>query len=66
MRVLFLAGLAGLADAELQYGLVFDAGSSGTRVHVYTWQSGGEHGPFDLVSDDLLKIKPGACTGGPC
>lgn len=49
------------ADPQLNYGLVFDAGSSGTRIHVYTWRTGGG-GPkdaFDLVSDDILKIKPG-------
>jgi len=49
------------AEPTLHYGLVFDAGSSGTRIHVYTWRTGGG-GPkdaFDLVSDDILKIKPG-------
>jgi len=55
-----LAALA-VAAATKHYGIVFDAGSSGTRIHVYTWQTGGG-GPkdaFDLLSDDLLKIKPG-------
>eukprot|EP00900_Chrysochromulina_parva_P000045 jgi/Chrpa1/10040/Chrysochromulina_OHIO_Genome00017798-RA len=50
-----------LAAETKRYGIVFDAGSSGTRIHTYTWKTGGG-GPkneFDLVSDDLLKIKPG-------
>ena len=53
-------GLAALGTAT-NYGIIFDAGSSGSRIHVYTWKTGGG-GPkneFDLVSDDLLKIKPG-------
>ena len=35
--------------------------SSGTRIHVYTWKTGGggAKDSFDLVSDELLKIKPG-------
>ena len=46
---------------EKHYGIVFDAGSSGTRIHVYTWKTGGggAKDSFDLVSDELLKIKPG-------
>ena len=60
-RLLLLLGWLGACAAAKRYGIVFDAGSSGTRIHVYTWQEGGG-GPkdaFDLVSDDLLKIKPG-------
>ena len=56
------AALASAAPVgKSHYGIVFDAGSSGTRIHVYTWRTGGG-GPkdaFDLVSDELLKIKPG-------
>ena len=61
--VLFSTALSsvGAAAARLNYGLVFDAGSSGTRIHVYTWRTGGggSKDAFDLVSDDILKIKPG-------
>jgi len=60
-------GVAGIlfgfarAAVETHYGIVFDAGSSGSRIHVYSWKTGGG-GPkdqFDLIEDDLLKIKPG-------
>lgn len=54
-----LAFLAPLST--IRHGIVFDAGSSGTRIHVYKWHTGGG-GPkdqFDLIEDDLLKIKPG-------
>ena len=50
-----------LGIESTRYGIVFDAGSSGTRIHVYKWKTGGggAKDAFDLVSDDLLKIKPG-------
>ena len=57
-----LSSLLGLATSvSTRHGIVFDAGSSGTRIHVYTWKvgGGGAKDAFDLVSDDLLKIKPG-------
>ena len=56
---LWLAPLLTLCDTR--HGIVFDAGSSGSRIHVYTWKTGGG-GPkdqFDLVEDNILKIKPG-------
>jgi len=60
--VFAFAALASAAPVgKSHYGIVFDAGSSGTRIHVYTWRTGGggSKDAFDLVSDELLKIKPG-------
>ena len=61
-RIMFAAvALFPLAAADVHHGIVFDAGSSGSRIHVYKWKTGGG-GPkdqFDLVEDDILKIKPG-------
>lgn len=57
--MLLLSALLTLSDTR--HGIVFDAGSSGSRIHVYTWKTGGG-GPkdqFELVEDDILKIKPG-------
>eukprot|EP00927_Polykrikos_kofoidii_P034168 TRINITY_DN29001_c0_g1_i1.p1 TRINITY_DN29001_c0_g1~~TRINITY_DN29001_c0_g1_i1.p1 ORF type:complete len:452 (-),score=83.51 TRINITY_DN29001_c0_g1_i1:17-1372(-) len=57
----------GDVDAVVHYGVVFDAGSSGSRVHVYSWRRSGLSGDFDLIDDDLVKSKPGlsAFVGEP-
>lgn len=54
-----LEGPASGAGSETRYGVVFDAGSSGSRVHVYSYRTGGEAGEFELVQDLLKKVKPG-------
>lgn len=59
-----LAAILAGCRAEQKHGIVFDAGSSGTRIHVYTWDSDASQ-PFKLISDDLLKIKPGALPLAP-
>ena len=61
LRVAMLLLSALLTLSDTRHGIVFDAGSSGSRIHVYTWKTGGG-GPkdqFELVEDDILKIKPG-------
>lgn len=47
------------SEVQLQYGIIFDAGSSGSRIHVFTYSRGGQYGDFHLVEDDLVKSKPG-------
>eukprot|EP00929_Paragymnodinium_shiwhaense_P120819 TRINITY_DN92883_c0_g1_i1.p1 TRINITY_DN92883_c0_g1~~TRINITY_DN92883_c0_g1_i1.p1 ORF type:complete len:446 (-),score=70.22 TRINITY_DN92883_c0_g1_i1:32-1369(-) len=54
-----LAEITGSLPVHTRHGIVFDAGSSGSRIHVYTWRTGGTLGEFDLVEDALLKTKPG-------
>lgn len=80
---LFSRHLARVTDVEatdtsnpnLNYGVVVDCGSSGSRVFVYTWprHNGNPHDLLDIrqMRDQhrkpvVMKIKPGQCgeTGG--
>lgn len=40
------------------YGLMIDAGSTGSRIHTYTFQTQGT-GELKLLGEDFLPIKPG-------
>ena len=63
MLALLSLSLAALASAEpsTRYGIVFDAGSSGTRIHVHTYKTSAENS-FELISDEIVKKKGGLST----
>jgi hypothetical protein len=59
------ASLAAASDTKYIYGLMLDAGSSGTRIHVYVWPKrtnaslpGVETAPIGEVPYSM-KIQPG-------
>lgn len=58
------------SNPNLNYGVVVDCGSSGSRVFVYTWprHNGNPHDLLDIrqMRDQnrkpvVMKIKPGVC-----
>lgn len=60
------------SNPNLNYGVVVDCGSSGSRVFVYTWprHNGNPHDLLDIrqMRDQnrkpvVMKIKPGLCGG---
>ncbi|XP_077123515.1 nucleoside diphosphate phosphatase ENTPD5 [Ranitomeya variabilis] len=51
----------------IMYGIVFDAGSTGTRIHVYTFRLSSTGSSLDIVGEIFESLKPGlsAFAGQP-
>lgn len=47
------------APRNLVYGLMIDAGSTGSRIHTYTFHQCPNTGQLDVLSEDFYPIKPG-------
>lgn len=43
--------------SNLQYGLMIDAGSTGSRMHTFSFKRSG--GTLKLINEDFLAVKPG-------
>jgi hypothetical protein len=59
VAVLLGALLASVAATERRHCVILDAGSTGTRVHVYTYELVDGSGSVRLLNDTLGKAEPG-------
>ena len=59
---LLLLGIAlAVADSDREYYALIDAGSSGSRVYIYSWQSDDILGSFEEVAHK--RLQPGNDAG---
>lgn len=47
------------SDGQLRFGIMFDAGSTGTRVHIYRFNLDQRRGVPELLEEKFEAIKPG-------
>ena len=58
--LLLLAIVLAMADSDTEYYALIDAGSSGSRVYIYSWQSDDILGSFQEVAHK--RLQPGNDT----
>ena len=70
LLLLFATTIVAVQSADHRdFGIIIDAGSSGSRVHVYSWEEGswnvGQEGNLPEITEDYnKKIKPGISSFG--
>ncbi|XP_038621514.1 ectonucleoside triphosphate diphosphohydrolase 5-like [Tachyglossus aculeatus] len=55
----FLSSMCPLDDGTTLYGIMLDAGSTGTRIHVYTFAHRRPEQPPELEGEIFDSVKPG-------
>lgn len=57
LALYFVHGI--LTPSDRVYGLMIDAGSTGSRIHTYTMRKHPQSGTLKVIHDDFFPLKPG-------